>query len=317
MDIESRRVRDVEHKHKPDWATGKTPKGWTDCVKTPKGTNTFIDVDKRLSYSLGFEVKMNTEEKIPIILGNVTKHQHNVLMNASKGEIETLYESTKHAMRIDLAIVAKNKDDFPFPVFVEADGSQHERNGTRNNSSENHLDRVKDFCCRLNKNGIMIRVKSNENTSKKVEYLFSEIKRYYDTLSEGGADGDIRDNIQKYTDALCFAYANKNSKTIMLNKYDRPEYFISETQYYIIDKIRSGTGNAKGLSNEEIKLLNTWVRDKKDLEQFVKNFKTLEGEKEATHPGMYRGQYYEPYTFMDDIMEVLTKRNQKETLEYF
>lgn len=294
-------ISDPTHENKPDWATKKTPKGWSDSKGGSKGSQSFVGIDKRLSNSLGFEVNVNTEERIPIILGKPTKEQNEVLKHATPEQIESLYENCKHSMRIDLVIQAKNKEDFPFPIFVEADGSQHEQNRVRNNSSENHLDRVKDFCCRLNKKGIMIRVKSNENSSKKVEFVFGELKRYYDMLPVDLSLNEKRMELQKYADAICFSYANNIEQQKYVKKIG-PHKFIQIVQGNIIESVMDFD---KKFSPEERKLLNIWVRDKKDLRGFVTMLKIIENEKAVTLPIVYKREYYKPYTFMEEIMEIL------------
>lgn len=300
----SRWISDPEHRNKPDWATKKTPKGWSDSKGGSTGSNSFVDIDKRLSEELGFEVKANTEERIPIILGKLSNSQIQALKKASTEDIESLYESCKHSMRIDLVIEAKNKDNFPFPIFVEADGSQHERNGVRNNSSENHLDRVKDFCCRLNKKGLMIRVKSNKESSRKVEFIAKELIRYNDSLPKELLPIEKRQLLQEYADAMCFMLAHNQMGTqISLSK--RPREFVKEVQQHIVKKITTNPNRNKGFNPEEIKLLNIWVRDKKDLSRFLFVLKRIEAEKEAITPHKYQGEWCEPYTFIDKIVKVL------------
>lgn len=326
----SRWVKDVTHTHRPNWAKRDTPMGWSDKEDTnSKGQQSFVGFSDTLKhvFSSNGDFSVASEEKISIVLGKVSKEMEDALKTSTNQK--ALYESSKHAMRIDFAIEAKNKSIFPYPVFVEVDGSQHEKNRIRTiqhkedseqyQSSENHLDRIKDFCARLNKQGVLIRVKSDKDSAQKTAFIYKKLADYYakrstDKETKNEDTNKRRAKIQEYADAMCFEYA-KNGSTNSLDVGNNPDDYVKKVKNAIVKQALERHDARRGFSAQQVKLLNIWARDKKDLDGFVKALKitSIENfddiEKQATRHYVYKGQKYEPYNFMQDI--IMAYRSQK------
>ena len=173
--------------------------------------------------------------------------------------------------RTDFIISKKDRevDGFPFPIYVESDGTQHENHRKDKSGIQFELlDRVKDYLARQQFGGVSVRLRSEEQTSRQLEFVLKEMKRYYDELSKGEEDEDtIRGKVQDYADAMCLEFAAEDKRegkknSDVLDVGESPDVYMNKVHRKIIRKInRSYTLQKKQLCDTEKKLLKIWAVD--------------------------------------------------------
>ena len=283
--VEAKWKRDPDHTDRPDWATTRTPKGWSDSEhRNSRGEASLKGLEERL----GDGSVLTSQPTIPIWL---TREQKETIDKASPKELKKLASYTKNQMRVDALL---ESPELKIPIYIEIDGRQHERNSAYKGISQSHLDRIKDFCSRLNQGALMIRVKSDADASKKVERIYGELKRYGAILEEFELEdrNARREHLQAYADALCYGATEGRWP----EKTERPMGYMNR----ILDGIAS-SGQLR-LSPEQVKLLNIWVRRRNDLKGFARAFRALEGENGLHVQTRYSGRYYRPYRFVEELL---------------
>ena len=287
--VEARWKKDEKHLHRPDWATTRTPLGWSDAEhRNSRGEKSLIGLEERL----GDGSVLTSQPTIPIWL---TNEQKEAMEKASPEELKKLDSYTKNQMRVDALL---DNNALGIPIYIEIDGRQHERNAAYKGISQSHLDRIKDFCSRLNQGALMIRVRSDERASEKVERIYGELRRYDETLDEN--DRERRSRLQEYADALCYGFASKT----MPEDFGNPELYIYRMKRQIL---RSLIDKGK-LNGEQVKLLNTWARRRSDLYGFAKVFRDVPGEKTRHFHEIHGGDFYYPYRFIEGVLRALRAR---------
>lgn len=58
-------------------------------------------------------------------------------------------------------------------------------------------------------------------------------------------------------------------------------------------------------------MLNIWARSRKALDSFVKILKRVKGEKKATNPKKYKGKRYNPFTFLETVLNEYHNRKKQ------
>ena len=284
--VEAKWKRDPDHTDRPDWATTRTPKGWSDSEhRNSRGEASLKGIEERL----GDGSILTSQPTIPIWL---TREQKEAIEKASPEALRKLASYTRNQMRADALL---DNNALGIPIYIEIDGRQHERDGSYKGISQSHLDRIKDFCSRLNQGALMIRVRSDEHASEKVERIYRELKRYDKDLREVKIQkGERRRLLQEYADAMCYGYTTERCPRVD----EVPEDYIQKIQEFIVRQ----RGMKNGFSSEQTKLLNVWVRRRSDLRGFAKVFKALEGEKKKYAHQMHVGEYYRPYSFIEGVV---------------
>ena len=281
--VEAKWKRDENHLNRPGWATTRTPKGWSDSEhRNSRGEASLKGIEERL----GDGSVLTSQVHIPIRL---TPSQKKVLEKASPQDLKILDSFTRHEMRVDAVL---DNNALGIPIYIEVDGSQHEQDSVYRGASQSHLDRIKDFCSRLNRGALMIRVRSDEKASEKVERIYKELKRYDVNLRHLEA-GDRRSRLQACADALCFDHASGNTPE-GIEDFER---YINQVEAKIAMKMH----RHERFGAEQVKLLNTWARRRNDLKGFVRVFKSLEGEKAAYVYRTHHGRFYHPYAFIEAV----------------
>ena len=250
---------------------------------------------------MGLEERLNdgsiltSQPTIPIWL---TREQKEAIEKASPEALRKLASYTRNQMRADALL---DNNALGIPIYIEIDGRQHERDGSYKGISQSHLDRIKDFCSRLNKGALMIRVRSDEHASEKVERIYGELKRYDKWL--GGIRFDScnrRSALQEYADALCYGL----TEGILPAEEEHPASYVERVQMGVADDMI----RQRRFSSEQVKLLNIWIRRRNDLKGFSRVFKSVTGERERHTTPVHNGAYYHPYRFIEGVFELKIKK---------
>ena len=198
MNVEGKYIWDPDHDLILDGDFHQTERGWSD-VKSGQsaGERSVQDNEKQIVSIFKPPVKLVSQRRLPIILGHLSEKQKALLDKLEPEEVADLYRFCKSAMRVDFAIMPKEPEDL-FPIYIEIDGSQHEQDGEYRGHSKSHLDRVKDFCSRLNDGAVMVRVKSNENSGRNVLEVLSRMERFRRLDLETGDYNLRRERCQFY-----------------------------------------------------------------------------------------------------------------------
>ena len=303
--IEGKYKWDKKHEHEPDWPCHKTDSGWSDSeIRNSPGERSLIGIGERLSKELGFQVEAVHQARIPMYIGKPTKEQKELLESLGEDELKELSDKTRNAMRIDMLLTSKEDSSIPFPIYIEVDGSQHERDGSYKGISQSHLDRCKDFCARVNQNALMIRVKSTSLASKQVEHILKETRRFNRILSSEVQVDERKAVLQEYIDCMCFEFAENPGKAF-LEIPESPDIHISKVEEELAQRLNDRwLGKSRGYNSTVVKLWNTWVHQRDDLYGFLKIFKAKAGERGRIFFERKKGKYQYPYRFMSKALSL-------------
>ena len=307
MNEEGKYKYDPGHNNEPkEWEKEyhRTEKGWSDAeLGNSPGESSLIGVDKRLSKMLGIVVESVSQAKIPLFIGRLKEKQRKQLESLSEEKLMKAAAFAKSAMRIDVMLTSNDDTVVPFPIYIEVDGSQHERNRNYKGVSQSHLDRCKDFCARVNQNALMIRVKSTPLASKQVEHILSETKRYSQMIPKNITGNERKKMLQEYIDCMCFEFAGDSQKgTLKINPF--PDVEIIKCQLEISQRLRQH--GKRGVFNPvEAKLLNMWTRQRQGLIGFCRVLKSEANEKDALSYKISRNKVPYPFSFLEGVMELL------------
>jgi len=304
-----RYIHDPKHSRKPEgpgWH--KTDKGWSDSKLSPPGEKSLLEAVFNDPDFLGKGIELIHQKRIKIYLEKY-KGQNPEIIKATEEQFQRSLEkdeenNKQRLMKIDAVI--ESSEQLSFNIFVEFDESHHYR------GEQNRIDRVKDFHARLCEGAIVVRLKSNEKSAELLKEIYSKISENSEKIKnktlelnseaeEGMKPFIARSAIQGYVDALCFASEDEN---LFEKVKDLPP---EKCEKVVREEILDSLSKRKKLNKGQRKLLSIWARRIEDLDGIIKAI----GADKSKRKGVivteeYKGNFYNPYVFMDSIIEELS-----------